>query len=108
MGMRSVTLAFFVIALGGGVGVSVAESGGIEMGSTCARATPAAWKPWSNQLHGDVTGDGKPDTVFVGQRYPERPVVCRRLLFVISEKKVLELALPGGHQGGRFWDFRTP
>jgi len=70
--MRSVTLAFFVIALGGVVGVSVAESRGTVMGSTCADATPAAWKPWSNILHGDVTGDGKPDTIFVGQRYPEK------------------------------------
>jgi hypothetical protein len=55
---------------------------------SCASATPAKWRPWSNVLHGDVTGDGRPDTVFVGQRYPERPL-CRRLLFVRTGTKTL-------------------
>lgn len=57
-------------------------------GAPCSGATPAKWRPWSNVLHGDATGDGRPDAVFVGQRYPERPL-CRRLLFVRTGGRTL-------------------
>jgi hypothetical protein len=33
-----------------------------------AGAAPNQWRPWSNVLHGDLTGDGRPDAIFVGQR----------------------------------------
>lgn len=106
MWRRGILLGVLALALNGVVAFSVV-GGGEAAGSPCAGATPVRWKPASNELRGDVTGDGRIDTVLVGQRYPEKPI-CRRLLFVETATKLLVEPLTLGSLQGMWWDGRTP
>ena len=103
---RALLVGVLALTLGGVLAASVTGAD-TRAGGPCAGATPARWKPWSNELRGDVTGDGRMDTVFVGQRYPEKPI-CRRLLFVETATKLLVEPLTLGSLQGMWWDGRTP
>jgi hypothetical protein len=89
LGLAVIALGLAVIALDGVFVASVAGSGAP---APCSGVTPENSQPWSNVLRGDVTGDGRPDLVFVGQHYPAK-LFCQRALFVRSGSRTYMAAI---------------